>query len=185
MIAGQSALGESVRVLLDKKPGKAAAKRWDWVRKGAPVIVEVGPRDMAEGKVAVLRRDDLWNAENGKPAFQFLTREAFSSQAPSLIEAIQQALFNEARERRDANITRGVTTMDEVAAHFAEDKRYPGWLEVQWSKPTGAALDAVTERLKALKLTIRNVPRDGAPADGACIFTGAPAVERILVARAY
>ncbi len=177
--------GEPIRMLLDKKPGKAAAKRWDWVRKGAPLIVEVGPRDMAEGNVAMLRRDKLWNVDNGKPAFQFLSREGFSSQAPSLLEKIQQTLFDEARERRDANITRGVSNMDQVAAHFADAEARPGWVEVQWSKPTGEALEAVTEQLKAHKLTIRNVPRDAAPADGRCIFTGAPAVERILVARAY
>jgi len=41
-IAARSALGEPIRVLLDIKPGKAAAQRWDWVRKGAPVILEIG-----------------------------------------------------------------------------------------------------------------------------------------------
>jgi prolyl-tRNA synthetase len=61
----------------------------------------------------------------------------------------------------------------------------PGWLEVQWSKPTGAELDAVVARLKALKLTVRNVPMGAAPADGPCVFSGAPAVERVLIARAY
>jgi len=53
------------------------------------------------------------------------------------------------------------------------------------ARPTGAALDKVTERLKALKLTFRNVPANAAPAEGTCLFTGEPAVERILVARAY
>jgi prolyl-tRNA synthetase len=43
----------------------------------------------------------------------------------------------------------------------------------------------VVEKLKAAKLTIRNVPRDGDPARSVCIFTGQPAVERILIARAY
>jgi hypothetical protein len=52
-------------------------------------------------------------------------------------------------------------------------------------QPTGAALEAVVEKLKAVKLTIRNVPRGGEAATGTCIFTGAPATERILVARAY
>ena len=52
-LASQWAMGEPVRVLFDKSPGKAAAKRWDWVRKGAPIIIEVGPRDMAEGKIAL------------------------------------------------------------------------------------------------------------------------------------
>lgn len=180
-----TAFGERIRMLLDVKPGKAAAKRWDWVRKGAPIIVEVGPRDMAEGKVAMLRRDKLWNAENGKPAFQFLSREGFSSQAPSLLEAIQSALYEEAKARRDANITRGMTDWQAVVDHFDKGGKYPGWVEVEWARPTGAALEGVVEKLKAVKLTIRNVPRGGAPATGTCIFTGEPAVERILVARAY
>jgi len=184
-LAGQFALGEKLRVLLDAKPGKAAAKRWDWVRKGAPVIIEVGPRDMAEGKLAVLRRDQLWNIANGKPAFSYPGHTDFVTEAGAVLEAIQTALFEEARARRDANITRGLTDWGAVADHFEKGGKYPGWVEAQWAKPTGALLDTVVEKLKALKLTIRNVPRESAPADGTCIFTGAPATERILIARAY
>ena len=184
-LATQAAMGEPIRVLLDKTPGKASAKRWDWVRKGAPVILEVGPRDMENGKVAMLRRDQLWNADNGKPAMQFIARDDFSSQAASLLEEIQHALFTEAAERRDANITRGITEWDAVADHFKTSGKYPGWVEVEWSKPSGDDLAKVVERLKGHQLTIRNVPREAEPANGACIFTGAPAVERILVARAY
>ena len=182
---GVTALGEPIRVLFDKTPGKASAKRWDWVRKGAPVIVEVGPRDMENGKVAMLRRDQLWNAETGKPAMQFFAREDFASDAPQLLEAIQQSLFDEARSRRDSNITRGVTSWTQVTEFFANNGKYPGWVEVEWAKPTGAELEKVVEQLKGEKLTIRNVPRDSEPAQGTCIFTGKPAVERILVARAY
>jgi prolyl-tRNA synthetase len=97
---------------------------------------------------------------------------------------MQAALLAQAAERRDANITRGVTDFAEVEKHFS-GSRYPGWVEVQWSKPTGAALEKVVERLKDHKLTIRNVPMDAAPVDGACIFTGEPAVERVLLAKAY
>ena len=184
-LAGQQVLGEKLRVLLDTKPGKAAAKRWDWVRKGAPVIVEVGGRDMQNGVVSMLRRDRLWDENSGKPAFETPTRESAGQTIPEILADIQAALLTEARDRREANITRGVASYDAVEAHFNSDEKYPGWVEVQWSKPTGTALDQVVERLKALKLTIRNVPTDAAPADGTCIFTGDPAVERILLARAY
>ncbi len=184
-LAGQNALGEKLRVLLDTKPGKAAAKRWDWVRKGAPVIVEVGGRDMQNGVVSMLRRDRLWDENSGKPAFEAPTREIAGQTIPDVLADMQAALLTEARDRREANITRGVESYGAVEAHFNSDAKYPGWVEVQWSKPTGAALDQVVERLKTLKLTIRNVPTDAAPADGACIFTGDPAVERILLARAY
>jgi len=184
-LAAQWAMGEPVRVLLDKSPGKASAKRWDWVRKGAPVILEVGPRDMEGGKVAMLRRDAVWNMETGKPAMHFVARGEFTASAAALLEEIQQGLFEEARTRRDANITRGLASWDEVRSFFASNGKYPGWVEVEWAKPTGAALDAVVEKLKGEKLTIRNVPKDARPPEGACLFTGDRAVERILVARAY
>jgi prolyl-tRNA synthetase len=180
----QQVFGEAIRVLLDARPGKAAAKRWDWVRRGAPVIVEVGARDMENGAVSLLRRDRLWN-EAGKPDFAAPSRDQALTDIPRLLVEIQHGLLEQARERRDANIERGIDSFDALAAFFGEDQRYPGWVEVQWSKPTGDALDAVAERLKALKLTFRNVAISAEPADGACIFTGEPAVERILVARAY
>ena len=183
-LAAQTTLGERVRVLLDTRPGKAAAKRWDWVRKGAPIIIEVGGRDMENGVVSLLRRDALWDAETGKPAFQTPSRDEAGQIIPGLLAEMQDAIFAEAKERRDANITRGITDFAEVENFFAAS-RYPGWVEVQWSKPTGEGLDKVVERLKAQKLTIRNVPQDAPPADGTCIFTGEPAVERILVARSY
>ncbi|WP_428027799.1 proline--tRNA ligase [Altererythrobacter sp.] len=184
-LAAQTSMGEPLRVLLDKKPGQAAAKRWGWVRKGAPVILEVGPRDMAEGKVAMIRRDRLWNMDNGKANFAFTPRDEAVAGIGELLADIQQSLFDEARARRDANIKRGVTSMDEVAAFYGEDVKNPGWIEVQWSRPTGEALEKVVDALKEHKLTIRNVPRDSEPAEGTCIFTGAPAVERILIAKAY
>jgi prolyl-tRNA synthetase len=184
-LSGLSTLGEPIRVLLDKSPGKAAAKRWAWVKKGAPVIVEVGPRDMENDKVTVLRRDALWNAETGKPAMAFTARDKFVESAAQLLGDIQASLFNEARERRDANIIRGLTDWHDVVNFFRKSGKYPGWVEVQWARPSGAELEAVVEKLKGEKLTFRNVPRDNSHADGVCVFSGEPAVERILVARAY
>ena len=183
-LAGQHVLGEPLRVLLDTRPGKAAAKRWDYVRKGAPVIVEVGSRDMEAGAVSILRRDQLWDAASGKPSFNTPSLAEAAARIPALLVEMQSALLSQAQERRDANIVRGVEDFADVEAHFA-GSTYPGWVEVQWAKPTGAELEQVVERLKAHKLTIRNVPIAAAPASGACIFSGKPAVERILLAKAY
>ncbi len=184
-IAAQTALGEPVRVLLDKKPGKAAAKRWDWVRKGAPVIIEVGGRDMENGVVSMLRRDALWDLATGKPAFTVPECAAAAANMPALLTEIQSGMLAEAHARREANIARDINSMAALSEFFGDDRRYPGWAEVQWSRPTGAALDGVVEQLKALKLTLRNVPLGAQPADGVCLFTGDAAVERILVARSY
>jgi len=183
LLASQT-LGEPLRVLLDLKAAKVAQKRWDWVRKGVPLIVEIGPRDAEAGQVSVLRRHRLWR-DDGKPNFEAMDKQQFAAAAAVELDGIQRALHDEAQARREANIERGIASFDDLADFFGEDERYPGWVEVQWSRPTGAALDKVTEQLKALKLTLRNVPMDTAPADGQCLFTGEPAVERIYVARAY
>jgi len=184
-LSGKTALGERIRVLLDLTPGKASMKRWDWVRKGAPLICEVGPRDMAGGQVALICRDRLWNRETGKLATQFIQRADFMKDATNLLASIQSDMFEEARERRDAKIARGLGQWREVVDFYRDNGPHPGWVEVQWAKPTGKTLEQVVERLKGEKLTIRNVPSGSEPADGTCIFTGEPAVERILVARAY
>lgn len=182
-LAGLTALGEPVRALLDLKPAKAATKRWGWVKKGAPIVIEIGGRDMAGGNVSVIRRDRLYR-EDGKLDAAVMPRGDFEADAPALLAAIQQALHEQATARMHAAIV-PAADFAAVEAHFAEGQKNPGWVEVQWSRPTGAALDQVVERLKALKLTIRNAPGDQAPADGTCVFTGAPAVERVLLARAY
>ena len=178
-----SAFGEPLRVLLDKRPGKATQKRWAWVKKGVPLILEIGGRDAASGNVSMLRRDQLWN-DAAKANFIALAKDAFVSRAAGELEEIQSSLYAEAKAKRDANIT-AIDSFDALCAYFSEDKRYPGWAEVLWARPTGAELEQVVQKLKALKLTIRNTPMGGERVSGSCIFTGVPAVERIYVARAY
>lgn len=182
-LANQSALGEPVRALLDLKFGKAATKRWGWVKKGAPIVIEVGGRDVAAGNVSVIRRDRLYR-EDGKLDSAVVARGDFVGQATGLLEEIQSGLHAEARARLEANIV-AAADFAAIETHFADGAKNPGWLEVQWSRPTGATLDAVVERLKALKLTIRNAPMQQAAPEGACVFTGNPAVERVLIGRAY
>jgi prolyl-tRNA synthetase len=183
-LVAQSALGEPIRVLLDKRAGKATQKRWGWVKKGVPLILEIGGRDAAGGQVSVVRRDRLYR-EDGKVNFVGQDRDTFLGSAAAELEDVQRSLYAAAKAHRDANIRRDVTDMAGLEAHFAEGNRYPGWVELAWSRPSGKALEAVVQKLKALKLTVRNTPMGGSPVSGMCILTGEPAVERIYVARAY
>jgi prolyl-tRNA synthetase len=186
----QTALGERVRALLDVRHMRSADKRWDWVRRGAPVIVEIGPRDAAAGQVTYIRRDAL-RGEGDKIASHALAREAFVGQAPAMLAEIQSALYAEAKARLDSNIRTDIRGFDELAEYFGaatdddEGAPFKGWVRAPWSRPTGAALEAVDQRLKTLRLSLRNTPLDQAGPGGACLFTGAPAVEDVLIARAY
>ena len=183
-LAKGSALGEPIRALLDLKPAKAVTKRWGWIKKGAPIVVEVGGRDVAGGNVSVIRRDELYR-EDGKLDSRVVARDAFVGEAGATLAAIQATLHAQSVENVRANIV-PLSDWAALEASFADGQKNPGWVDVAWSKPTGADLDTVVERLKALKLTIRNAPQGqtGQP-DAPCIFTGGPAVERVLIGRAY
>jgi prolyl-tRNA synthetase len=190
-LQGQTALGERLRPLLDVRGMRSADKRWDWVRRGAPIIVEVGPRDAAGGQVTFMRRDRLRDGE--KIASQSLGRDEFVARAGDMLAEMQGVLFAEAKQRLDANIRSDIGSFEELAEYFgaaAEDDEeegsaFKGWVRAPWSRPTGAALEAVDARLKSLKLTLRNTPMDQGGARGQCVFSGEDAVEDILIGRAY
>ena len=183
-----SALGEPIRAFVDKKPIKSADKRWDWVRRGAPVIIEVGPRDMTDDSVTYMRRDHL--RYGNKLKSYSVARSEFITTSGNILEEIQTNLFAEANEMLLSNIRSDIRNYDDLITYFGdtEDESsgpVKGWVRVAWTKPTGSELNEVTERLKALKLTIRNAPMVQAKSLGKCIFTGRQAVEEILIARAY
>jgi len=182
------ALGAPLRAHLDKKAARAANKRWDWVRRGAPIILEVGPRDAASDAVTLIRRDRLRDGD--KIVSTAAPRAEFLARAPELLAEIQNALFQEAKSRLHANIRSDLSTFEAIGAYFGaacdeEGGAFKGWVRAPWARPTGAELDAVETRLKEFKLTLRNIPLDQSPPTGVCIFTGRPAVEDILIARAY
>jgi prolyl-tRNA synthetase len=181
-LAALDVFREPVRVLLDRKPIKASNKRWAWVKKGAPIVVEVGGRDVAGGNVSVLRRDKLYN-EAGKTASIVIPRDTFIAEAVGTLRDIQASLYEDAKIRLDDNIREGANDLADLAGAFDGDK--PGWVLVEWAKPSGAALEKVEQWLKGEKLTLRNAPLNQEAATGSCIFTGEKAVERVLVGRAY
>ncbi len=123
------------RVLLDSEPGKAAQKRWDWVRKGAPIIVEVGPPRHGERTGLDTAPRPAVDARMASPTCNGNRATTSSSTPPGLLEEIQQSLFNEARTRRDANITRRHHRLDGVAEYFGEGAENPGWVAQSWSQP--------------------------------------------------
>ena len=178
-----------IRVLVDAKPTKSAEKRWNWVRRGAPIIVEIGGRDASGGNVTFMRRDKLRDGD--KIISHTKARADFVAEAPSILNDIQARLFAEAKARLDGNIVSNITTFAGLEEYFGaavgddEGGAFKGWAKVAWSKPDGAKLEAIADRLKALKLTIRNAPLGQDAVTGACLFNGEPAKEWVLVARSY
>ena len=115
-IGAQAAFGEPVRVKLDLGATKASTKRWMWVKKGAPLIIELGPRDVAAGVVPLVRRDRLYTPE-GKLSSASIERAGIAEAVVAALADVQDSLYTEARDRRDAAI-RPMTDWAEVEAYF-------------------------------------------------------------------
>jgi prolyl-tRNA synthetase len=169
--------GEPVRVRLDNRDLRGGDKKWQWVKKGVPLRVEVGPRDMAEGKLSVGRRDVA-----GKP--ESIARNEFVANIAKTLAGMQQSLFDRAaRLRADATVK--IDNLNEFEAFFTpKDEEQP---EIHGGLAYSHFVESpqMDEKLKALKVTIRCLPLDAKDESGKCLFTGQASNRRGVFAKAY
>ena len=141
LVADLKAAG--VRVELDDRVETSFGRRaTDWEIKGIPVRIEVGPRDLAQGIVTVVRRDD-----GSKSA---VAVEAAVAGVPGLLDAIQDDLLASATQAREG-ATAEVATIDEAGEAAAT-----GFAQVPWR--TLVAEDGEA-RLRELGVTVRVLQR--------------------------
>jgi prolyl-tRNA synthetase len=184
--------GSPLEIHVDQRDLGGGVKNWEWIKKGVPLRVELGPRDLESGTVAVSRRDNLpltGNAESAKPGAKcFLPLAEFVGQAPHLLESIQQNLFERALAFRNAH-TRVIDTREEFYSFFtpknaSKPEIHGGFVLAHWN-----GTRAVEEQVKNdLKVTIRCIPFDepGKPAEpGRCVITGEPSPRRVVWAKSY
>ena len=138
-----------VRVMLDDRSDLAFGRRAvDAELKGYPVRVEVGPRDLAAGKVTLVRRFDGAKIPVALADVSHSVRD--------LLDADQQALYDAALSTREAR-TADVTSLDDAIEAAAT-----GWARLPWSQ-VGTTGEAT---LNAQGVTVRClVRRDGAVPD--------------------
>jgi prolyl-tRNA synthetase len=173
-LRSQSFGGEALRVHVDKRDLQGGAKSWEWIKKGVPLRLEIGPRDITSRSVAVCRRDQ------GPKAKEFLPKEDFIRNVTEMLQEIQDALLTRATELRDSNMKK-MDTLDEFKAFFA-DGAHSGFALMHWA---GSNQDE-DQIAKDMKVTIRCIPMgDEYAEEGKCFITGAPSVRRVVFARSY
>jgi prolyl-tRNA synthetase len=160
-----------VRVKVDMSENTPGWKFNEWELRGVPVRMEIGPRDVQSDSVMLVRRDN--RVKESVPV------EALESRLPALLEEVQKALFERAKEFRDRN-THYTDSYEEFKRIIAEER---GFVRVKWAEDSAAEL-AIKEETKA---TLRVIPFDQ-PAGGVkgnCFYTGKPATCEAIFARAY
>jgi len=169
-----------LQVLVDDRDIRGGEKKWHHVKRGVPVRVEIGPRDLAERKVFVGRRD--------QPKSVGMDRDEFVATLTKTLDEIQQGLFDRALQMRIDN-TRSINSLDKFKKYFTA--KNPEDPEIHGGFALCHFVDCpeVDEICKDLKVTIRCIPFDeemaGEKEGKRCIFTGQPSQGRAVFAKAY
>jgi len=157
-------------VHIDKRDNmRPGWKYGEWERKGVPIRMELGPRDLADEKVMMVSRHD----RNKQPiAFADL-----AAVAPVELERIQQDLFDRALQRRE-EATFSIDTWDEFTKLFKGDG---GFAHCHWCGDG----DCEKTIQNKTKVTIRNIPFDRDETKGECVHCGKPSIGRVLFSQSY
>jgi prolyl-tRNA synthetase len=155
------------------------ARGWEWIKKGIPLRIEIGPRDIAQDSVYVARRDKPHHQKNS------VKTEQFVAQISDLLDEIQANLYTRANNFRQANT---VTIDDRKAFYdfFTPQKSEKPEIHGGFAASSWCGEQACELKLKEdLAVTIRCIPFEQENAKGACISCGKPGNSQAVFAKAY
>ncbi len=167
--------GQKIRVELDSRD-IGGARGWEWVKKGVPVRIELGPRDIEKNCVFMARRDQPSSKKES------MNREDFISEIPAILDNIQETLFNRAGLYRKEN----TFEMDDKKKFYDLYQKASGFNNGAFVMAHWCGSDKCEETIKKdLSVTIRCIPFDSPTQEGKCIYCGAASSRRVLFAKAY
>ena len=136
---GEELRSLNIRVLVDDSDARAPDKMWKWIKRGVPLRVEIGAREMAEKTLTITRRD------LGKASKQTLSVDDFMSKAKSLLDTIQHDMLV-AVEKRNATMINDVKDLNELESALESGKI--GFFRIKYDLTTNAEFDGLIEKYK-------------------------------------
>lgn len=183
-LKNQTSFGEKIRVKVDSRDKPSVDKSWEWIRKGAPMVCEIGPRDVDNNGLMLKERIYL-NTPEGK---KIMNSDEFVANVGKRLEELQHQMYEKAKARLEQNIRTDITSPEDFAAYFANSNE---WIEdgkqgkVAFVRGKWCGDTATEEILKAMKITIRCIPFDQSGTTGKCLLTGKEATLDVIYARSY
>jgi len=180
-LRAQRFVDRPVLVIVDERDERGGDKVWHWIKKGVPLRLEIGPRDMQKDSVFVARRD------KGHKDKQSVARGEFVANIAGTLQSIQDSLLERARAYRDQH-THRIDSKEEFYAFFTaprEEENQPAPIHGGFAL-THFSGDVDLERQikEDLSVTVRCIPQERSEA-GTCPFTGKPSAQRVVWAKAY
>lgn len=170
---------KKIRTVVDDREMRGGEKVWGWIKKGIPIRLEIGPRDIKNNSLFMGRRD---KAPKDKGGILF---DKFIETLPEILQEIQDNIYAKADKFRQEN-TLKIDDKDKFYNFFtAKNSNNPelhgGFAQSHWC---GSA--ACEEQIKDdLKVTIRNIPEDSSEEAGKCINCGKDSKRRVIFSKSY
>jgi len=169
-------IAKEVGAKVDDREGQTpGAKFFHWERRGVPVVLELGPRDVAANNI-VLKRRDTGTKET-------VAQAEIASRLTAVLAQMQADLYSRAKERLKTNtvLANSIEEVESILNDVTAEKG--GGKFVMAHLKDDPASDA---RLKEFKATVRNIPLvDEFDGPGKCILTGETVDRRVVIAKAY
>src|SRR5581483_6475289 len=169
-------IAKDVGAKVDDREGQTpGAKFFHWERLGVPLVIELGPRDLASGNAVLKRRDT--------GAKEVVPQAGLATRIPAVLQSMQVDLYDQAKRRLKAN-TVPANSLEEVESILRDVTAEKGGGKfVMAHIKDEPGCDA---RLKEFKATVRCIPiADECDGPGKCIITGEPVDRRAVIAKAY
>jgi prolyl-tRNA synthetase len=170
--------GRRLEVVVDDRD-VGGARGWDWIKKGIPLRLEIGPRDITGNSVYMGRRDQAPTERRS------VAREQFVAQVTEILDDIQNNLFQRAMTYRSQHT---VTIDDKADFYDFFTPMNPEVPEIHggFVRSTWCGSGDCEARIKDdLAVTIRCLPSDVESHHGACIYCGKPGTNLAIFAKAY
>ena len=169
-------IARELRVKIDTRDSlSTGAKFFHWERRAIPVVLELGPRDLANGNIALKRRDT--------GSKEILPQVQAGLRLPQVLAEMQRDLYNKAKQRLKENtvMADSLEEVEDILRDVTAEKG--GGKFVMAHLNDDPACDA---RLKQFKATVRCIPiEDEFDGAGNCIVTGKRVDRRVVIAKAY
>lgn len=171
--------GRDVVIEIDDRDINAGERSWSWVKKGIPIRIEVGPRDMQNNSVFVGRRDKGVKEKYGQ------NKDEFVEKFIETLDEIQDGLLTRALALREENTSK-IDSWEEFVKYFTpknteKPEIHGGWALSHWC----GAEECENKPKEELKVTIRCIPFDAEEEQGKCVICGKPSSKRVIFAKSY
>lgn len=173
-LAATSWMDAPIRIDVDDRDIRGGEKKWHHVKRGVPIRLEIGPKDVEKDSVFMARRDQP--KSNGVPRAE-LTQTILDA-----LTDIQTRLFQRAVQLRDEHT---VEIRDEAAFRKFFTAEHEDSVHGGFAHAYFADEDEIDPLLKELKVTIRCIPRDNNDTPGQCFYSGKEVQKKAIFAKAY